>query len=41
MRHEHLSRRIRSSKEDKELLKAIALFVVMAVFVGILIIAEI
>jgi hypothetical protein len=41
MQHEHLSRRTRSRKEDKQLLQAIALFVVAAIFVSVLLIANI
>jgi len=41
MNHEHLTRKTRSRKEDKQLIQAIVLFVVMAVFVGFLLIINI
>ena len=39
--HQHLSRRTRTKKEDKELLQAIFLFIVTAVFVGLVLILNI
>lgn len=40
MNHHHLSRKIRTRQEDKQLLQAIALFVITAAFVGALLILK-
>ncbi len=40
MQQEHLSKRSRSTKEDKQLLQSIALFIVMAVFVAFMLVVK-
>lgn len=40
MHHEDLSRKTRSTQEDKQLLQSVVLFIVMAVFVAALLIIK-